>query len=343
MHRPVITYRSIRARKWAGPALLAAGALLASFLYVRAKTRQVERENPPAGKFIEVDGVRLHYTELGDGPPLVLLHGNGVFADDFETSGLTSLAAERYRVIAFDRPGFGYSERPRSTVWTPQAQADLLHAALHQLGVERPLVLGHSWGTMVALSMAIQHPGYVRGLALLAGYYYPSLRVDVLLASPPAIPIIGDLLRYTLSPLLGRLMWPVITRRIFGPGPVPANFRLLPMWMMLRPSQLRASAAEGALMIPSAMKLKDHYQELDMPVTIIAGTEDRIADPGHNAGRLHEAIAHSELQLEPGVGHMVHYADPRAVLRALDGLDAQHPAPVIAEMAPAGQVLERER
>lgn len=311
-------------RTWRGPSLLAAAGLAASFLYVRAKTRQVERENPPAGKFIDVDGVRLHYTERGDGPPLVLLHGNGVIASDFDTSGLTERAAKRYRTICIDRPGFGHSERPRTTVWTPQAQAGLLRKALSQLNVERPVVLGHSWGTMVALAMAIAHPEYVRGLVLLSGYYYPSMRLDAPLSAPPAIPVIGDLLRYTVSPLLGRLMWPLTAKHLFGPAPVPDKFRQLPVWMMLRPSQLRASAAESALMVPSAMVLKKHYPELTMPVTIIAGAEDRVANPAHNAGRLHEDVPQSSLQLEPGVGHMVHYAHPDLIVRAIDAIGTPH-------------------
>jgi hypothetical protein len=70
--------------------------------------------------------VRLHYIERGQGEPLVLLHGNGSMIQDFSSSGLLDKAARKYRVIVFDRPGFGYSRSPRLTVWTPNAQADLI-------------------------------------------------------------------------------------------------------------------------------------------------------------------------------------------------------------------------
>src|SRR4051812_27126853 len=86
-----------------------------------ALARRAERRNPARGAFIEVDGVRLHYIEKGTGSPVVLLHGNQAMADDFEISGVFDLIAEKHRVIAFDRPGFGYSERPRVMVWTPSA------------------------------------------------------------------------------------------------------------------------------------------------------------------------------------------------------------------------------
>jgi len=83
--------------------------------------QKAERQNPPLGRFITVDGVRLHYVDRGTGTALVLLHGNGSMIEDFDSSGLIDLAAKNYRVIAIDRPGFGHSNRPRSTVWTPQA------------------------------------------------------------------------------------------------------------------------------------------------------------------------------------------------------------------------------
>jgi pimeloyl-ACP methyl ester carboxylesterase len=304
-------------------ALLAGIGLAASFLYVRAKTKQVEREHPPEGKFVSVDGVRLHYIERGSGPALVLLHGNGVFSGDFQASGLMESASEHYRVIAFDRPGYGYSERPLGTVWTPQNQARLLHHALQEIGVDSAIVLGHSWGTLVALSMALDVPDFVRGLVLMSGYYYPSVRLDVPLLSAPAIPVLGDVMRYTVSPLLGRLMWPAMVKRVFAPLRVAQSFRDLPVWMMLRPKQLRASAAESALMVPATMTLAKRYPELKVPVTIIAGTKDKIVDFGHNSERLNERIGHSELVLEPGVGHMTHYAHPEKVLAAVDALAAQ--------------------
>ena len=322
--------QSRRAGQWGPPALLAGAALAASFLYVRSKARQAEAEHPPQGKFIEVDGVRLHYLEKGSGPPLVMLHGNGILANDFDTSGLLDEAARKYRVIAFDRPGYGYSERPRSTIWTPAAQARLLHKALQQLGVEHPIVLGHSWGTLVALSMALDFPDDVRGLVLLSGYYYPSLRLDAPANSPPAIPIVGDLLRFTLAPLIGRLIWPALVKRIFSPAPVPDSFRELPVWMMLRPSQLRASAAESALMVPSALVLSRRYAELKMPVMIVAGNEDKVASSGHNAGRLHDALPQSSLRLAPQQGHMLHYFDPDDIVCGIDAMHAL-PAPSLKE------------
>jgi pimeloyl-ACP methyl ester carboxylesterase len=312
---------------WQIGAAAAGLGLAASFFYVRAKTKQAEAENPPQGRFVTADGVRLHYIERGEGPVLVLLHGNGVYADDFDHSGLLDRAAQQYRVIAFDRPGFGYSERPRSKMWTPQAQARLLRHALQELGVDSAIVLGHSWGTLVALSMALDAPDFVRGLVLLSGYYYPSLRADVL-TSGPAVPLIGDLMRYTVSPIIGRMLWRPIAKRAFAPMEVDPRFRALPVWMMLRPGQMRATAAETAMMVPSAMALAKRYPELKVPVVIVSGTQDLIADFGHNSERLSERIPGSELQLQPGVGHMTHYANPEQVMAAVETIATRVGQPV---------------
>ncbi|GAB3554185.1 alpha/beta hydrolase [Noviherbaspirillum agri] len=300
--------------------LLAAGAaLVASALAVRRKTQQAERDNPPLGEFIEIDGIRLHYVERGTGQPLVLFHGDGSMIQDYDTSGLIDLASKNHRVIVFDRPGYGYSERPRDTIWTPQAQARLLHRALLFLDVEQPIVVGHSWGTLVAVSMGLEFPDYVKSLVLLSGYYYPTPRADVPLLSPPAIPVIGDLMRYTISPLIGRAMWPAMLRRIFGPAPVPARFASgFPVWMALRPSQLRASAAEAALMIPAAFSLRKRYHELMMPVIIMSGDRDRYVDMHTQSEQLHHALPHSTLHVTHGAGHMLHHLAVEEVMQAIE-------------------------
>src|SRR4051794_38558979 len=268
-----------RKRGWLAPVLLgSAAALGAAALYTAKKTRDAERKHPPIGRFLDVDGVRLHYIEQGQGEPLVLIHGNGTLIQDFTINGLVDRLSERYRVIVIERPGYGYSERPR-WLWTPRAHATLFEHALHQLGVERAIVLGPSWGTMVAVSLALQAPTLVRSLVLLSGYYFPTARMDVALNAPLALPGIGDALRHTISPPLSRLLLPGGIRAMFAPAPVPEHFdRLFPKALVLRPLQLRASAEDAALMTPSVVELEQHYRALKMPVEILTGGDDKIED-----------------------------------------------------------------
>jgi pimeloyl-ACP methyl ester carboxylesterase len=318
--------------RWRNAGLASAALLAGSWLLVQNRTRQAEKDHPPAGSFIEIDGTRLHYLEQGEGPALVLLHGNVVTADDFRLSGLMERLARHYRVIAFDRPGFGYSDRPRDITWTPEAQAELLHNALQRLGAGDYLVLAHSWGTLVALAMALQQPDRVRGLLLLSGYYYPSVRLDVPLAAMPAIPLLGDLMRFTISPLLGRLTWPLAAKGMFSPSEVPDGFRRESPWMLLRPRQVRATAAEAALMVPGAASLEQRYGELQMPVTLMAGRDDRVIDPEHNSAQLHKALPHSELTLLPEVGHMMQHLAQDEIIDAVDQLAAKAGLPMPAAM-----------
>ena len=315
--RPTWSRPSRRSRAAAG---LAGGALVlgAAAAFVQARTRQAEAENPPVGRFVEAGGIRLHYTERGQGEPLVLLHGNGALIQDFALSGLVDLAARKYRVIVFDRPGFGYSERPRHRQWTPEAQARLFREAFGKLGIERPIVVGHSWGTLVALALGLDHPRGVKSLVLLSGYYFPTIRADVPFLAAPALPVIGDLMRFTVSPLLGRLMWPGILRKLFGPNPVPEPFERFPKWMALRPGQIRAAAEETAMMIPAAARLRTRYARLTLPVVLVAGEEDRIADCEYQTEALGRELPDSTVHVVPGAGPMVHHVAPRIVLRAID-------------------------
>lgn len=299
----------------------AAAALSLLALFNRRATRRAEQRHPPIGRFVEIDGVRLHYVEAGEGEPLVLLHGNGSMVEDFVSSGLMQKAASRFRVIAIDRPGYGHSAATTGRTSTAQEQADLIAAALQSLEVQRAFVLGHSWGTLVAVALALQHPNIVKGLALASGYFYPSPRGDVVFASIPAWPFLGPIVRHTLAPPISRLMWPRLVRKIFDPAPVAATFAAFPKEMAMRPSQLRASAAEAGAMIPTAAANSRHYRELDLlPVSIIAGVEDRIVDTAAQSVRLHEDVEGSMLHLLPGVGHMVHHTATDEVLRALHGL-----------------------
>ena len=310
---------------YAVAAIVAAGALAATALLNRHLAKKAEHDNPPAGQFLEVDGVRLHYVERGSGEPLVLLHGNGSMIEDFVSSGLVDLAARNYRVIIIDRPGFGHSSRPRNVIWTPGAQAQLIQRALQRLGVSQAIVLGHSWGASVAVALGLKFPDMVRGLVLASGYYYPTLRPDVVAMSAPAVPVVGDILGHTLSPIVSRLMWPLMTAKIFGPKSPPAKFEQFPKEMALRPSQIRASAAESALMIPDASHFQNKYADLKMPVVIIAGEDDRLVDTDTQSARLHSDVSQSAFHRVPKNGHMVHQTATGEVMAAINEVAGNGP------------------
>ena len=302
----------------AAPIAVGVATLAAAALVNAGAARRAEARMPPIGQLLTIDGVGVHVAERGDGPPVVLLHGNGAMVQDWLISGVADRLAERHRVILIDRPGFGHSERPRDRVWTPAAQATLLRTTLDELGVGPATIVGHSWGTLVALAHALDYPAHTAALGLLSGYYFPTKRVDVVGMSVSAIPGLGDALRYTINPVIGRLITPLVFKKIFAPSDVTRAFREeFPIAMALRPSQLRASSADTALMIPGAAALSPRYGELAMPILIAAGDGDKIARFDHHAERLSGVLPAAEFLRLDGAGHMIHHIDPEAVASAV--------------------------
>jgi pimeloyl-ACP methyl ester carboxylesterase len=133
----------------------------------------------------------------------------------------------------------------------------------------------------------------------------------------PALPLLGTLMRHTVSPLLGRLMWPLMVRRLFSPAPVTAGFKRYPVWMSLRPGQLAASAAEAAMMTVQAMKLKRREEALEVPTVIVAGDKDRLVMTRWQSSRLHQRLPETRLRIVQDAGHMVHHTSPAEVMEGV--------------------------
>ncbi|KMO15804.1 alpha/beta fold hydrolase [Methylobacterium platani] len=276
----------------------------------------------PPGRFVEVDGIRVHAIVRGRGRPVVLIHGNGTMAEDFVICGLVEQLARSYRVIAIDRPGFGHTERPRHRIWTAAAQARLVAHVLAALKVERPVVVGHSWGTLVALALALRDDPDsaldLRGLVLLSGYYYPGRRADVAMIAPLAVPGLGDAARALVPGAVGRALAPQVFRHVFSPQPVPARFTArFPVALSLSATQGRASAEDTASMNAAVALMQGRYAALRLPVAILSGDADAVVSPQEQSCRLHAAVAGSTLTLLPGQGHMIHYSAKARILRAI--------------------------
>jgi pimeloyl-ACP methyl ester carboxylesterase len=281
-----------------------------------------EKRNPPLGRFIESDGIHLHYIDRGkpDAPCVVLFHGNGTMIQDLTISGLVDLLARNSRVICFDRPGFGHSQRTRSRLWTATAQADLFVKVLRHLGVREPVVFGHSWGTVVAVALALHKEYPIRGLVLASGYYFPTSRLDFWMMSGPAVPIFGDLLRYTVAPIISWAMLPGLFRKLFAPRNISEPFRNeFPKSLILRPKQLKAAAEESAFLIPITAQMQSQYARIDCPVHIVHGKDDKIIE-AEQSRRLHGAIRHSALNLINEGGHMITHEEPQAIAQAVMAL-----------------------
>ena len=126
---------------------------------------------PADASFLDVAGARVHYVDEGQGDPVVMIHG---FASSLGVwDGVRqALVASHHRVIALDLKGFGYSDRPQGD-YSPAAEAELVLGLLDARGVTDPVaVVAHSWGSSVALALALRHPARVRRLALYDAWVY---------------------------------------------------------------------------------------------------------------------------------------------------------------------------
>jgi pimeloyl-ACP methyl ester carboxylesterase len=309
--------------------ILAAAALLGVAVVLWRSERQAaaaEAAFPPEGRIIEVQGRQVHAVTRGAGPDLVLIHGASGNLRDM-TFGFMDRLTDRYRVTAFDRPGLGYTGRLRDDLGglfstageSPMEQAALLQAAARELGIERPIVLGHSYGGAVALAWALSDPD---GTAAV---------VDVSGVTMPWPGGLGWQYRINGSALGGALLPPLVAAfppewivdaalvAIFAPNPVPDGYEAhFGVPLTLRAESLRANARQVNTLRPHVVGMSGRYGSLDLPVEIVHGDADTIVPLSVHSVPLSRVAPGANLTVLPGVGHMPHHSAPGAVVAAID-------------------------
>ena len=297
-------------------------------------------------KFVKVDGARLHFVIKGAGRPVILVHGNPGSCQDW--ARLYTPISSRYQAVAFDRPGHGHSDRPNHRDITVDIQAQMLHTALRELQIERPILVGHSWGGALALAYALEFPDDLSGLVLLAPAVYESDDGVSFLSKLPGFPIIGDVVNFLFTPLIGPWLVRTDVTKAFAPDPIPKHYlrHVLSEWT--RPKKVKWYSVDDALLNESLPKLSLRYAELiksnhpesdsfdsspadsvsngshlRMPVSIVTGDSDLIVPAAENAHRLYKALPHSELVVLEKTGHQIPFTRPNAVVAAIDQVAAK--------------------
>jgi len=124
---------------------------------------------PEDASYEELSQARVRYLDRGQGPPVVFLHGFGSSLEAW--AEVLPVIEKRHRAVALDLKGFGWSGRPEGD-YSPEAQAKLVFELLDELGINHAAVVAHSWGSSVALKMAMMKPTRVRRLALYSSWVY---------------------------------------------------------------------------------------------------------------------------------------------------------------------------
>ncbi|ROU04395.1 alpha/beta hydrolase [Histidinibacterium lentulum] len=300
-----------------GLAAVIALGTVATGLRLSARVKAGEAAYPPEGRFVTVEGRRIHAVVSGEGPDVVLIHGSSGNTRDM-TFRLAPILARTYRVIAFDRPGLGYSDRLQGKEGI-EAQARVLQAAAAQLGAEKPIVLGQSYGGAVALAWAARHPASLSALVAVSS---PSQRWE------------GDLpalYRLTSHPLGSALAVPLISawvppdyvaqqiRGVFGPQEMPPGYaEAIGAPLITRPESLRANAAQRATLKQEITALQPHYATITVPLEIVHGTADTTVPFEIHAEPLARQAPTAHLMALPGIGHIPQNVAPEAVAEAVD-------------------------
>jgi pimeloyl-ACP methyl ester carboxylesterase len=308
-----------------------ATALAALTLWTNVNVGWIEAAHPPLGRFVEVEGGRLHVVEIGNaaGPPLVLLHGAATNLQDMRLALGDRLAAD-YRVVLVDRPGYGWSDRPGGRADVALArQAKLLHQALTRLGAASPVLVAHSWGSALALAYALDYPQDVRGLVLLApathpwpvrSVAWPDSVITALLetiAMSGASPFLGPLVAHTLALPVGKVLLGLGVRSMFDPQP-PGNYiEATGAELLLRPSEFVANAQDISTVRENLQRQSARYGTMKVPAVILTGDNDATLSPDVHAKAAAAALPAARLVVLPEAGHMVHHAAPDRVVAAI--------------------------
>lgn len=273
---------------------------------------------PADGAFVDVPGGRLHYVDTGgDGPAIVMLHGIYGQLRNFSYA-LTAELAD-HRLILVDRPGWGHStvevEHP-----TLETQARMIADLIDALGLDRPLLVGHSMGGAVALTMAVNQPGKIRGIALVAPLTQQVDRMPpVFRGKVPPVPVRG-LAAWTVGVPFTTLTGPAVSKQVFAPDPVPLDFGTRGGGLSaLRPASFEAGAFELEDANRALSTIVPRYGAIAVPVAILYGRDDQLLDPAAQGDVTAGQIPGATLT-KIGGGHMIpvtHAGETAAWLRGV--------------------------
>lgn len=296
--------------------LAAASALFSYFIAARIDKAF------PAAEWMELDGERIHYRTLGHGPAMVMVHGLGGQLKHFDYLPLQQLA-QQHRLVLMDRPGSGLSPRRDDRNAGIAAQARLVAHFIRALNLPQPpLLVGHSLGGAISLSVALQDPGCIAGLALIAPLTHLASDIPApFRALAIRTPWLRRLFALVLATPLSILNSRKTIELVFGPEAAPKDFPLRGGGMLsVRPQAFYATSTDMCAVERDLPAQQTRYGELRLPVSVLYGDADRVLDWRVQGEGLRAKVPQAELQLVPGAGHMLPVTQPAVTATWLEGV-----------------------
>jgi pimeloyl-ACP methyl ester carboxylesterase len=302
--------------------VVAALAILA--LITQAGVIALQRAYPVQGRMIEVAGATLNVVDIGPrdavGPPVVMIHGASSNLEVMRRP-LGDMLAKNHRVILIDRPGHGWSTRTRTVDSTPAIQAAMIDEALEKLGVGPAIVVVHSWSGALGARMALDYPGRVAGLVMLAPVAYPWPGGVGWYNKAVTTPVIGPLLAYTITLPLGLFLTEPGARGVFLPQIMPDGFvgdTATPL--LLRPRAFLANARDLVTLKAAVAEQSPRYADINVPAVVISGEIDKTVSPNRHSRPFAKAVPNAKLIMLSDVGHMVQNAAPELVISEIEAM-----------------------
>jgi len=307
-------------------AVLAAAAVVATGVHLFS--RRIEARFPPVGDLIDIGPGRIHCVDTpakgSERACVLLVHGASGNYADLDVALAERLSARGFRVLSVDRPGHGWSDRlgSRHDAASPERQADWIREALEHKGVDEAIVVVHSLAGVMGLAMALNTPGFVRGLVLLAPVSHPWPGGVALYYQVAASPWIGPLFNWLIVPWVASLYLPFGLASVFAPQPTPDNYaERTKLRLLMRPRQFRANAEDVVDIEAHVDRLHRRWREIRVPTTVLTGDKDSVVYAHiHSVGSARD-VPGATLQVLEGVGHSPHYSDPEAVVAAIEEID----------------------
>lgn len=276
------------------------------------------------GAFVHAGPHRVHYLEAGppEGQAVVLLHGLSSVGQEMFTPLAEPLAARGYRVIALDRPGYGFSDPLPGRKVAPRSQARWLQQTLDALGARLPVLVAHSAGAAPAVALTVDPRSRPLGLVLINPFSRPTRPAAAPLLRLATAPVVGRPFRRQILPRLAPALGSRMVRYAAHPDPSPERSRAFPYRHMARETAVVAMAAELLGFNADMKRARTALRRVRTPAVILAGEGDRVIDMPAHARWLERRMPNAEVRWSPG-GHMLHHAHPGAVVRAVDDMAAR--------------------
>lgn len=310
--------------------LIALGLVIAGLVAFSASTaRKVEAALPPPGRFIEVDGCRLHYIDTGgDKPAVVMIHGLGGTLFNYRYALIDRLSAD-FRVIAVDRPGSGYSQRPDTASAALGAQAGTLAAFIRALKLDKPLLVGHSLGGALSLAIALGHPDCAGALALIAPLTHAQDEVpEPFRGLVVTSPLVRRIIAATVAVPLSIRRAAATLAVVFGPDAAPADYATRGGGLLsLRPTSFYNTSSDLVAVNDDLPAMMTRYASaLTLPMAMLYAKGDRILDYRAQGEAMKRVCPALDLTLLDAHGHMLPITAPERCEALIRSVAARMPA-----------------